>query len=48
MAARYQFSLAGHDDDAALRQRMAEDHMQGNIVLSFRREPDYFLGWLQR
>ena len=23
---------------------MAEDHMQGDIVLSFRREPDYFLG----
>jgi len=44
LTARYQFSLAGHDDDAALRQRMAENHMQGNIVLSFRREPDYFLG----
>ena len=44
MAARFDFSLAEHGDDAALRRRMAEDHMQGNIAVSFRREPDYFLG----
>ncbi|MDQ3159657.1 MAG: hypothetical protein M3Q51_01385 [Pseudomonadota bacterium] len=44
MSARFHFSLADHGDDAALRQRLAEDHMQGNISVSFRREPDYFLG----
>ena len=44
MAAQYQIALADEADDAALRRRMAEDHMQGDFVLSFRREPDYFLG----
>jgi len=44
MAAQFQITLADRADEAALRCRMAEDHMQGNIVLSFRREPDYFLG----
>ena len=44
MAARYQISLADHSDDAELRGRMAKDEMQGNMGLSFRREPDYFLG----
>jgi len=44
MAARYQMTLADRNDDAALRRRMAEDHMQGDMALSFRREPDYFLG----
>ena len=44
MAARYQISLADSADEAELRRRMAKDHMQGNMVLSFRREPDYFLG----
>jgi hypothetical protein len=44
MAPRFRISLAEPCDDAALRQRMAEDRMQGDIVLSFRREPDYYLG----
>jgi len=44
MTPRFQISLAGPSDDAALRQRMALDRMQGNITLSFRREPSYFLG----
>jgi hypothetical protein len=44
MATRYQISLADSADDAELRQRMAMDHMPGDIALSFRREPDYFLG----
>jgi len=44
VAARYQISLADHTDDAELRRRMAKDQMQGDMALSFRREPDYFLG----
>jgi hypothetical protein len=44
MAARYQVSLADSSDDAELRRRMASDPMQGDMALSFRREPDYFLG----
>lgn len=39
---RYRFRLATREDDAALRQRMAEDVMRGEISVSFRREPDYF------
>lgn len=44
MAARYQVMLADSSDEAELRRRMASDHMQGAMTLSFRREPDYFLG----
>ena len=44
MPARYHISLADQSDDAELRRRMAADEMAGNIALSFRREPDYFLG----
>jgi len=44
MAAQFQITLADRADEAALRRRMAEDHMQGDMVLSFRREPNYFLG----
>lgn len=44
MAARYQVSLAENSDDAELRGRMAADEMAGHMGLSFRREPDYFLG----
>ncbi len=44
MAARYLISLADQSDDAELRRRMAADEMAGDIGLSFRREPDYFLG----
>ena len=44
MAARYLISLADQSDDAELRRRMAADEMAGDISLSFRREPDYFLG----
>lgn len=44
MAARYQVLLADNSDEAELRRRMASDHMQGAMTLSFRREPDYFLG----
>lgn len=44
MAARFQMSLADATDDAELRRRMARDEMKGNMGLSFRREPDYFLG----
>lgn len=44
MAARYQIALADQADEAELRRRMAADEMPGNIALSFRREPDYFLG----
>ncbi len=41
---KFSFSLASMQDDAALRQRMAKDIMQGNIAVSFRREPSYFMG----
>jgi hypothetical protein len=41
---RFDFLLAENNDDAELRQRMAEDYMPGDISLSFRREPSYFLG----
>jgi len=41
---RYAIELAGPEDDAELRRRMAEDRMRGYISLSFRREPSYFLG----
>jgi hypothetical protein len=41
---RFDFALATPDDDAQLRARMAEDWMQGDISVSFRREPSYFAG----
>jgi hypothetical protein len=41
---RFEFSLAGAADDAQLRQRMAQDWMEGGIAVSFRREPSYFAG----
>ena len=41
---RFRFSLADERDDAALRQRMAQDVLQGTIAVSFRREPSYFSG----
>ena len=41
---RFDFALATPEDDAQLRQRMAEDWMEGNISVSFRREPNYFDG----
>lgn len=41
---RYAFALATADDDAQLRARMAADHMEGAIAVSFRREPSYFAG----
>lgn len=41
---RFSFSLATPADDAALRERMAQDRMEGNIAVSFRREPSYFAG----
>lgn len=41
---QFEFSLAGAADDAQLRQRMAQDWMDGAIAVSFRREPSYFAG----
>jgi hypothetical protein len=38
----YHIELARPEDDAALRARMAQDHMEGAIAVSFRREPSYF------
>jgi hypothetical protein len=38
------FKLATVDDDAALRARMKEDALPGNITVSFRREPSFFYG----
>jgi len=39
---RFQFSLASSSDDAQLRARMRLDRMEGDIAISFRREPSYF------
>jgi hypothetical protein len=44
MTSRFKFSLATTQDDAQLRARMASDWMDGNIAISFRREPSYFAG----
>ena len=41
---RYTFMLATQGHDAQLRARMAADHMEGAIAVSFRREPSYFAG----
>lgn len=41
---RYAFALAEPADDAELRARMAADWMEGDIGVSFRREPSYFAG----
>lgn len=41
---RFQFELAQPADDAQLRARMAKDWMDGDIAVSFRREPNYFAG----
>ena len=41
---RFAFALATPDDDAQLRARMAADWMEGDIAVSFRREPSYFAG----
>lgn len=40
----HHFRLATPADDAALRARMAADWLQGQISVSFRREPHYFAG----
>jgi hypothetical protein len=41
---RFRFDLADETHDAALRRRMAEDWMEGRVVVSFRREPSFFAG----
>lgn len=38
------FALAEPEDDAALRTRMADDWLHGDITVSFRREPSFFHG----
>jgi hypothetical protein len=44
MSSRFRFQLAGPEDDADLRLLMAQGRMEGNIAVSFRREPSYFAG----
>jgi hypothetical protein len=39
---RFEFSLAGIDDDQAIRARFAQDWMPGNVSVTFRREPSFF------
>jgi hypothetical protein len=39
---RFEFSLAGSGDDAAIRARFAEDWMPGEVSVTFRREPSFF------
>lgn len=41
---RYEFCLAVPADEPELRARMAQDVLEGNISVSFRREPNYFSG----
>ena len=41
---RYDFALATLEDDKALRERMAQDVMEGPVSVSFRRSPSYFAG----
>jgi hypothetical protein len=41
---RFEFGLAQGSDDPQLRARMAADWMDGQIAVSFRREPNYFSG----
>ena len=43
-ASRFRIELAGPEDDARLRARMAAERMEGDIAVSFRREPDFFAG----
>lgn len=38
------FDEADQSDDFGLRQRMEQDHMEGAISVSFRRNPSYFYG----
>ena len=44
MSSGFAFDIAGPEDDAQLRARMAEDRMEGDIAVSFRREPSFFAG----
>jgi len=41
---RFGISLAGPEDDAQLCMRMAQDLMEGDIAVSFRRDPSFFAG----
>ena len=40
--ARYQFELASEEDDADLRKILASTPMEGEVAVTFRREPSYF------
>ena len=40
--ARYQFELASEVDDADLRQILSSTPMEGEVAVTFRREPSYF------
>ncbi len=42
MSSRFQFELAQQQDDQALRNCLANNHMGEGIRISFRREPSYF------
>jgi len=44
-AGEIQFTLAGDEDDAAVRRLLRENPMRGEITLSFEREPNYFHGF---
>jgi len=44
LSARYAFGIADAADDGELRARMAEDRLEGDIAISFHREPSYFAG----
>jgi len=44
MGSRFYFDLASEQDDPELRALMAEGVMEGDIAITFRREPSYFKG----
>ena len=41
---RYRFDLATPDDDASLRTLMADTPTEGDIAITFHREPSWFAG----
>ena len=41
---KFDFGVADHSDDAAIRRLLAHNPMPGAVTAAFEREPDYFLG----
>ena len=41
---KFEFGVAGREDDADIRDLLAQNPMPGSVSVAFEREPDYFLG----